>query len=376
GRLGVLHRRLRRPAPAAVRAQSRRRAHRRRTRCPARADSRARRDALARRPCAGARAQRPRRAERAARRRLGGVLRRAARAGARERHRRCAPAQRDGDCIADGRAVQGGARRHRRRSRRAAGRCRRGTRCARRTLRRRGRRSARAAPRRSCGAVVDRGGQALGRPGWLGGAQRRPLVARARRRRRAGCAQPVARRRRCGRGVGRRSRPARLARAASRGHRDAGARRRRGDFDAGSAEALSRAGVRAARLAGDPAALGLPSSASARTAAAAAVEEAWARLVERDLPAAAERSWLRFFRFVLDLPVYALAIWVLYHVIVGIWTGTYAGVDFLLNAALLLTAYLFAIRLAVRRGLGLRAPSLLAHATLPTPHPLPPQPAP
>jgi len=137
-----------------------------------------------------------------------------------------------------------------------------------------------------------------------------------------------------------------------------------GDFDAWYAEALSPARVRAARLAGDPAALGLPSSASARTAAAAAVEEAWARLVERDLPAAAERSWLRFFRFVLDLPVYALAIWVLYHVVTGIWTGTYAGVDFLLNAALLLTAYLFAIRLAVRRGLGLRARSLLADVIL------------
>jgi GTP-binding protein EngB required for normal cell division len=137
-----------------------------------------------------------------------------------------------------------------------------------------------------------------------------------------------------------------------------------GDFDSWYAEALSAARVRAGRLAGDSAALGLPPAEMARGTAALAVEEAWARLVERDLPAAAERSWLRFFRFALDLPVYALALWVLYRVATGIWSGNYAGVDFLLNAALLLTAYLFAVRLAVRRGLGLRARRLLADVIL------------
>jgi hypothetical protein len=139
-----------------------------------------------------------------------------------------------------------------------------------------------------------------------------------------------------------------------------------GDFAAGYAEALSPARVRAARLAGDPAALGLPGPERARAAAADAVDDAWARLLDRDLPAAAEKSWLRFFRVLLDLPVYALAVWVVYQVGWGFWSGVYAGVDFLLNAALLLVAYLFAVRLGVRRALGLRARALLAEVTLRT----------
>jgi predicted GTPase len=139
-----------------------------------------------------------------------------------------------------------------------------------------------------------------------------------------------------------------------------------GDFAAGYGEALSPARVRAARLAGDPAALGIPAADAARAAAAEAVDDAWARLVDRDLPAAAEQSWLRFFRVLLDLPVYALAVWVVYHVAAGFWSGTYAGVDFLLNAALLLVAYLFAVRVGVRRTLGLRARALLADVILRT----------
>ena len=136
------------------------------------------------------------------------------------------------------------------------------------------------------------------------------------------------------------------------------------DFGAWYAAALSPARVRAARLAGDPVALGLPSPEAARAAAAEAVVDAWTRLLDRDLPAAAEKSWLRFFRFLLDLPVYALAAWVVYQVGRGFWTGTYAGIDFLLNAALLLIAYLFAVRIGVRRALALRARRLLADVTL------------
>ena len=139
-----------------------------------------------------------------------------------------------------------------------------------------------------------------------------------------------------------------------------------GDFVAWYAAALSPARVRAARLAGDPAALGVPEPEEARGAAAQAVDEAWARLVNRDLPAAAEHSWLRFFRLLLDLPVYALALWVVYQVASGFWSGTYSGVDFLLSAALLLFCYLFAVRFAVRRGLALRARRLLADVILRT----------
>jgi energy-coupling factor transporter ATP-binding protein EcfA2 len=137
-----------------------------------------------------------------------------------------------------------------------------------------------------------------------------------------------------------------------------------GDFAAWYGEALSPARVRAARLTGDPAALALPTVDAARALAADAVAEAWARLVGRELPAAAERSWLRFVRVLLDLPVYVLAVWVVAQVARGFWSGAYAGIDFLLNAALLLVAYLFVVRFAVRRGLALRARRLLADVIL------------
>jgi energy-coupling factor transporter ATP-binding protein EcfA2 len=127
------------------------------------------------------------------------------------------------------------------------------------------------------------------------------------------------------------------------------------EFAAWFAEALSPARVRVARLTGVPDALGLPGSEAARAAVGGAVEEAWARLVQRDLPAAAERSALRYVRWLLDLPVYVLALWVLFQVGRGFVDGAYAGVDFLLSAALLLGAYLFAVRFAVRRALGWRA---------------------
>ena len=108
----------------------------------------------------------------------------------------------------------------------------------------------------------------------------------------------------------------------------------------------------------------MPEPEVARGAAAAAVDEAWARLINRDLPAAAERSWLRYFRFLLDLPVYALAVFVVYEVASGFVSGTYAGVDFLLSAALLLFGYLFLVRFGVRRGLALRARALLSEVIL------------
>ena len=131
------------------------------------------------------------------------------------------------------------------------------------------------------------------------------------------------------------------------------------EFAAWFAEALSPARVRVARLTGAPDALALPGADAARAVAGAAVEEAWARLVQRDLPAAAEHSALRYLRWPLDLPVYLLAAWVVYQVANGFVAGTYVGFDFLVNATLLLAAYLFAVRFAVRRGLAWRARRLL-----------------
>ncbi len=136
------------------------------------------------------------------------------------------------------------------------------------------------------------------------------------------------------------------------------------EFAAWFAAALSPARVRAARLTGAADGLGLPGPDAARAAAGSAVEDAWARLVGHDLPAAAERGALRYVGWLLDLPVYALVVWVVWQVAHGCIAGMYAGVDFLLNAALLLAAWLFAVRLVVRRGLAWRARRLLAGVIL------------
>jgi energy-coupling factor transporter ATP-binding protein EcfA2 len=138
------------------------------------------------------------------------------------------------------------------------------------------------------------------------------------------------------------------------------------EFGAWFTASLSQARVRVARLTGTADGLGLPSPDAARAAAGAAVEESWARLMHRELPAAAERSALRYVRWLLDLPVYVLGLWVLYQVANGFLAGTYAGVDFLLNATLLLAAYLFAVRFAVRRALAWRARRLLDAVILAT----------
>jgi hypothetical protein len=137
----------------------------------------------------------------------------------------------------------------------------------------------------------------------------------------------------------------------------------RSEFASWYAEALSNARVRAARLTGEPEMVGLASPSQLYEQTAAAVDEAWNVLIDRDVPAAAERSALRFFRVLLDLPVYALAAWILYRIATGFFEGEYAGVDFLVNAALLLLAYLYPLRLLVRLGLGARASRLLKAIT-------------
>ncbi|HEX9794454.1 MAG TPA: hypothetical protein VGC54_10770, partial [Planctomycetota bacterium] len=139
-------------------------------------------------------------------------------------------------------------------------------------------------------------------------------------------------------------------------------------------EALGEARLSAARLCGEPTALGLPSADDAFAGTAAGVEEAWQELVDHDLPRAAESSALRWFRLPLDLPVYALAAWIVWRAaamlldeiggpfegLVGAeGAGGWVGVDFLLNAALVVFVYLFLVRIVVRRVLSMRAGALL-----------------
>lgn len=135
------------------------------------------------------------------------------------------------------------------------------------------------------------------------------------------------------------------------------------EFASWYVDALSSARVRAARLAGEPEALGLPLADDLRLETALAVEESWTTFVERDLPSAAQRSVLRFLRVPLDLPVYGLGGWVVYRVAQGFLTEHYTGTDFLVNALLLLGAYLLVVTVVVRRALALRARRLLRQVT-------------
>jgi energy-coupling factor transporter ATP-binding protein EcfA2 len=134
------------------------------------------------------------------------------------------------------------------------------------------------------------------------------------------------------------------------------------DLDAAWHAALAPARIRAGRLCGDTGMLGLPDADDTRAAVGGAVDTAWRRLVDHDLPQAAERSVLRFFRWLIDLPVYALVVWLVYRAGMGFVDGSYVGVDLLVNSALLAGAYLVAVRLTVRAGLRRRARRLLAAA--------------
>lgn len=135
-----------------------------------------------------------------------------------------------------------------------------------------------------------------------------------------------------------------------------------GEFAGWYRDALSPARVRAARLTGDASGLALPAADVVLDAASDAVSEAWQTLVQRELPAAAENSPLRFFRLPLDLPVYALAVWILYRVVEGFLAEHYTGLDFLINAALIAGAYLFATTFLIRRLLSRRAGAMLSDA--------------
>lgn len=133
------------------------------------------------------------------------------------------------------------------------------------------------------------------------------------------------------------------------------------DLETWYIEALAPARLRSARLTGTPNAFALPPLATVRNRIAAAVEHAWTQVVDVNLPTLAAHPAWRLARWPLDAPVYAFLAWMLYRVGAGFVAGTYAGVDFLLNAALLLAAYLLAVRAGTRAALGRRAASLARH---------------
>ena len=93
--------------------------------------------------------------------------------------------------------------------------------------------------------------------------------------------------------------------------------------------------------------------------AARAVDEAWDRLVKVELPRVARRGVPRLLRVSIDLPVYALAGFVLYRVVLGFVRGSYVGLDFIVSAAIIALAWLFIARLVVRIRLGSKSSALL-----------------
>jgi energy-coupling factor transporter ATP-binding protein EcfA2 len=135
------------------------------------------------------------------------------------------------------------------------------------------------------------------------------------------------------------------------------------ELDAWYHAALGPARVTAGRLTDEPPeALGVPAAGALAQRAGEAVGEAWERVLERDLPDVAGRAVPLALRWLVDLPVFALGGFVVWRAARGFLESDYVGLDFLLNAALLLLAWLFVARALVRALLGRRATGLLAGA--------------
>jgi energy-coupling factor transporter ATP-binding protein EcfA2 len=136
--------------------------------------------------------------------------------------------------------------------------------------------------------------------------------------------------------------------------------------DAWRAE-LGEARLTARALVGEADGLRVPDAENLGARAADATDEAWERLMVRDLPAAAEGALGWPIRMLVDGPVYALGGWLVYRAGVGFFSGLYVGVDFLLNAGLILLAWLFLARTLCRLLLARRAGALVTkvrgHAT-------------
>jgi hypothetical protein len=124
-------------------------------------------------------------------------------------------------------------------------------------------------------------------------------------------------------------------------------------------EELGGARILARRAAGSPTALGVPSADELAQSASTAVIDGWDRLVERELLRAAEAGARWYVRWPVDLPVYAMGAWLVWSAATGFFSGEYVGFDFLLNALLILFAWLFLARTAVRTLLAGRSTQLL-----------------
>jgi len=121
----------------------------------------------------------------------------------------------------------------------------------------------------------------------------------------------------------------------------------------------------AQELTGEATAFAMPLADDLGQEATMAVEAAWSRLVERELPAAAARGARPLTRALVDLPVFLLCAWLVLQAAMGVLPEGLTGrlmdkgvlphalvMDDLLNAAIVLFAWLFLARSLVRLGLG------------------------
>ncbi|MEZ6004336.1 MAG: GTPase [Planctomycetota bacterium] len=81
---------------------------------------------------------------------------------------------------------------------------------------------------------------------------------------------------------------------------------------------------------------------------AAALDEALHQGIDRDLLEGAGRVARNPLRWLVDLPVYGFAVWIIYQSARGFLAEKYVGTDFLINAALLVAAWLWICRTVVR----------------------------
>jgi energy-coupling factor transporter ATP-binding protein EcfA2 len=122
---------------------------------------------------------------------------------------------------------------------------------------------------------------------------------------------------------------------------------------------LGRARLLSRELVVEPTLLGVPSGTDLAEIAARSGGDAFHRLVDRDLLEEAEQTARWYLRWPVDLPVYAMGAWVVYSAARGFLRGEYVGLDFLLNVALILAAWLFLARSCVQNLAGRRARRLL-----------------
>ncbi len=119
---------------------------------------------------------------------------------------------------------------------------------------------------------------------------------------------------------------------------------------------------RALRLSRDLTALGWPDDTRLLPELTAATHEAWQRLLRRDLPELAQRAIPRWMRWTLDAPLIALALWIVVRAGLGLISGSYVGLDLLINAGLVGAAWMLLARFLVRGSLARRLDRLVQAA--------------